>query len=39
LVAAVSAAIDDKEQLARLQQNRAWQAIKALPLDFSWPEI
>lgn len=38
LVNAASAAIDDKKQLAQLEQNHAWQSIKAVSLDISWPE-
>ena len=39
LINAVSAAIEDKEQLARLERVHAWQSIEAVPLDISWPQI
>ena len=39
LVKAVSEAIDNKQQLAQLEQIPAWQSTEARPLDIPWPEI
>jgi tetratricopeptide (TPR) repeat protein len=39
LVKAASAAIDNSQQLARLEEVHAWQSIESQSLDISWPEI